>query len=158
MKRVKPLRSDPDKVREWQARSRQRARENVENRRQTPRAAATRRPRRKRDNQVGLDPEVRTTALARSGGFCIRPGCERLATHPHHVLPKQAAYFPELTNEPDMIVGLCFECHQNHHYGARPEHRLPRSALPQCALAFASRDQRMQYWLERLYPERKEST
>jgi hypothetical protein len=67
------------------------------------------------------------------------------------VLPKQLGRFPELAEEPAMIVAVCRRCHNDHEARSRP---LPRGALPPVTIDFARADARYWYWLTRLYPER----
>jgi 5-methylcytosine-specific restriction endonuclease McrA len=134
------LRPDPDAVREWQRRSRDRARER---RKERP-------PRRQRRRKARVPLEVRGRALRRSRGRCVRPGCGARAAHLHHVLDE--ALFPELAEVEENLVGMCMRCNLNHHF--KPGGRLPRAALPACALRLAeAHGPRAVAHIERYYPD-----
>lgn len=121
MKRGKPLQPDPEKVRAWQERSRERARQ----RPQQPRSGFK--------PKASIPPIVRRRVYARSAGRCIRPGCGSRCVHIHHILDQQA--FPDLALVEDNMVGTCAHCNWAHHFA--PNQRFPRSAIPACSLRLA---------------------
>lgn len=144
MKRSKPLRADPEKTREWQARSRENGREGMrstELRRDTPRGRA------RRAAKPRLSEEVALVVYKRQDGKCAC-GCGRvIAPFPigfHHVFPKQR--WPELINVAVNVIGVAADCHANHETGMT---RLPRSAVVR-AEQLAS-DPPMRRYLENTY-------
>jgi 5-methylcytosine-specific restriction endonuclease McrA len=141
VKRSKPLRADPSKVREFLQRGRgQLRRVPLEGRRKP----LSRRPRRRK---ARIPSEVRKRVFARSGGRCVRPDCKNVAVHIHHVLDE--SNFPELAQAEANMVGTCPWCNWNHHF--KPDGRLPRSCLPAVTLALAATDDRYELYLERVY-------
>lgn len=150
LKRRGALRADPAKVRAFQDRSR--------------RASG-------RARQSYIPPALRAIVRARSLGVCVvclhREGVdvkcvtltalnelvERRVVAPiaqlHHVLPKDDAHWPHLALERDNLIGVCADCHYAHEF--QPDGRIPRAALPTCALDLAEREALMHY-IERAYP------
>lgn len=120
MKRSRPLISDPEKTRAWQERSRK----------PLERGELKPRPPAPKPKEQRMDKDVCAQVFWRQQGKCVCGCGRRIAPFPigyHHILPRQR--WPELTNEPDDIVGVAADCHANHETGTT---RLPRSA---CALA-----------------------
>ena len=144
MKRRKGLEPDPEKVRDWQRRSRDRALERQQKAR--PRRALRQG---KRKSKARIPPKVRRRVLARNRGRCCRPGCGKRSGHVHHVLDEQ--HFPELALVEDNMVGTCPGCNWDHHF--KPGGRLPRSAIPSRALRLAAEvGPRAEAHIERYYP------
>lgn len=149
------LRSDPNKVREWQDRSRKPLNPGVRKRRAT------------------INAEERATVMKRSSGWCIvclwrvgysrghvpaahrsvmramgRNGRVRKAVHLHHVLPVQMFVRWELSL--DNQVGICAECHDEHE---RAHRRIPFAALPEVVRTFARcAGSQESLYFERTYP------
>lgn len=125
------LKPNPEKVREWQARSRKPLR-------QTPRKRRERQPR-----------AVLSEIHKRSRGRCIVCGkpCD-VRRDRHHVLAVQR--WPELELVAANQVLACESCHMNHEAASR---RIRWAELPECAvtLAYATSGTAAVY-LERTYP------
>jgi hypothetical protein len=140
------LRPNPEKVRDWVDRSRQRARDRQAERvdGHLPRPALKKTARRRK---VAIPKPVRERALRRSGGLCIC-GCGRRATQVHHVLDETK--FPELALVEDNMVAVFHDCNQRHHF--QPGGRLRREVLPACAVRLAESQPRYEAHLERTYP------
>lgn len=149
LRRRKPLLPDPNRVKEWNRRSRDPAAlEGTSRSASQPlrRSAGRKRPR--------IPDAVRLAVRARSKGrcvVCVWRGYARAgkARHIHHVWPVQR--FPELALEPDNMVGACEQCHFNHEYA--PDKRMPREALPACVHALYERlPEPARLYFERTYP------
>jgi hypothetical protein len=135
VKRSTPLRPDPDKVRDWQDRSRKQLDPG------TPKVHRR------------VPNGVRNRVRHRSGGWCVvclnregfgggrlarsdrhhvrilaLRGAVRRIVHLHHVLPKQT--FPEYETEELNLVGVCSECHEHHERPGVNDGRMYRDALP----------------------------
>ena len=150
MKRT-DLRTDPAKVREWQERSRQRARERDRGRRPLASSELVPIPVRQLKNPPPQAPaSARQAARARSGGRCIvclfegRTGSTTKAVHLHHVLPKGLARFSRWAADSRNLVGLC-ELHHARHTdaamvrqpdGSLVDGRVPWEALPDVTVQF----------------------
>jgi hypothetical protein len=111
VKRRKALSADPEKVRAFLQRSRKPlARTALKDARPRAKPAAE-------TMQRAVCEQVRQ----RQRGVCIC-GCGKLiAPFPigfHHVFPRRR--WPELTNEPNIIVGVAENCHANHESRHRP--------------------------------------
>jgi hypothetical protein len=135
MKRSKPLKASPERVREWQQRSRKPLKQG----------------RKSKPVEHQMDPKVCYEAYLRQGGFCICGCGRRISRFPigyHHLLPRQR--WPELTNDHRNIVGVYEDCHAGQESGMT---RLPRSA---CATVeqLALSPQQLSY-LERTYGPRE---
>jgi len=138
--RRKAIRPNPERVREWQQRSREKAQ-------QRPRKPSSGFRRKAR-----VPAAVRQRVFARSAGRCVRPGCERKAAHIHHWLDE--AKFPHLALIEDNMSGTCAQCNWAHHFA--PDQRLPRSAIPACALRLAEQAGRgARAHLQRYYPTQR---
>jgi 5-methylcytosine-specific restriction endonuclease McrA len=123
------LKPNPEKVREWQRRSR---------------APLKQTPRKRRET---LSAKVRRDVYARSNRKCVVCKRRRALTI-HHVLPVQA--FPHLELEPRNMVGACFDCHMNHEAASR---RIRWDELPECAVTLAyATSGAAAIFLERTYP------
>lgn len=117
-----------------------------------------------------VPPVVRAEAFARSRGLCVvclhregflpwrmspgavrrlvATGTLRWAEHPHHVLPQ--GRFRHLAAIADNIVGVCATCHADHHVS--PRGRMPKAALPACAIELAEREG-VGWYLDRYYED-----
>jgi hypothetical protein len=143
------LRPNPDKVRDWLARSRAKSSLN-----RSGRPARTKRKRRR-----PVPSETRALVLARSWGWCVAclaregiyadalgnyravalmrsrtGGLPRPATQLHHVLP--VTRWPDHELDADNMVGVCVECHDRHEHGTT---RIPLEALGHEALGLIER-------------------
>lgn len=134
------LKANPEKVRAWQQRSRDKARDRT-------RQAVSSGVRRSQKRKASIPRTVRRRVYARSHGVCIRPGCEAKCVQIHHVLDQE--HFPQLALTEDNLVGVCARCNQRHHF--EPGGRFPLAALPNCALRLAEAVDQLPY-LERFYP------
>lgn len=155
-------------ARRWQERSRQRARERAaEQAKRPPLRPGHRRGGGKR--KVTVPRIIRARAMNRTYGACFvclhREGLDpedvtiealrrlvsravvRRAVHLHHVLDE--AKFPKLAKLLENLAGVCFDCHEAHHF--QPNGRIPREALPACALELAEREG-LTWYIERTYP------
>lgn len=121
-----------------------------------------------------ITPEVRNAVKKRSGGFCVvclyrvgypggtvnlgdfltvrglgRAGRIRRIAHLHHVLPVQS--FARWELNPENLVGICAECHDEHE---RAHRRIPYTALPVIVRLFAQNagGQESMY-IHRTYPK-----
>lgn len=110
--------------------------------------AEMRRHRRRR--KAKIPPELRERVKARSGGICVRPGCGGRIAQLHHVLDEHG--FPELALTEWNLVGVCWQCQQDHHF--KPYGRLPRSALPPQTLRRLRAVPRYRDYLLRFYPDK----
>ena len=126
MKRSKPLRPDPEKVREWQQRVRERSRE------------------RRAKRTLKLSKAKAQVALERSRGRCVV--CGGPAQDPHHVLPK--GKWPHLA---DVAANIVWVCRRDHDLHERAMARIPRQALSPETLRLARREGLMWY-IEATYP------
>jgi hypothetical protein len=135
------LKSDPEQVRAWTERSRERARQ------QAREDAGNGQVRTRRKRKVKIPAEVRERVAARTDGYCIC-GCGRWAFEIHHVLPE--GKFPELAKAESNYVAVNPVCHARHENAFR---RLRRDCLPQYVLDLAATDSRYQLYLERTYPK-----
>lgn len=122
MKRGKPLRADPDKVREWLDKSRQSTRLSRSQAKPKPRKAKPRIPK-----------GARQKALERTKGRCAAPRCRQKAKQVHHLLPQRE--WPSLAKEPANLVGVCHNCHADHENALK---RFPRSCIPAALWSLAA--------------------
>lgn len=146
MKRAE-LRPDPEKVRDWLDRTRQRARDRQREQvgPHLPRPA-TSLGRTAKKRKAVIPKPVRRRVLRRSGGLCIC-GCRQRATQIHHVLDETK--FPELALVEDNLAGVHHDCHARH---TNAFVRLTRDCLPACAVRLAESHPRYLVHLERTYP------
>lgn len=117
----------------------------------------------RRRERPRVSPEARAEALEASGGACVaclhlaglpaahaagrqavRSGQARRADHAHHLLERRN--FPQWTDEPLNMVGLCEGCHDLHERAAR---RVPWEALPARCQDFLAREARLDGAAER---------
>lgn len=147
LSRREPLRPDPEKVREWQRKSRE-----EQQRQAKARSSPLKRKAAKR--REALPEPVREEARGRTGGLCLRclaDGRERRGHDPHHLLPVRL--FPRWERAPDNIVWLCRRCHERHELAFR---RLEWAVLPAGCRAFlaavASADGEAWAYLRKTYP------
>lgn len=137
--------------------------------RRTPLAARSARNSRPPKQPVVIHPHTRARALSRSGGLCIvcvynagvdvrhapdrvlrdlvERGVVKAARTLHHVLPKQR--WPEFAEVCENLVAVCDGHHMDHEFA--PSSRIPRGALPACALELADAAGLMDY-IEATYP------
>jgi hypothetical protein len=119
---------------------------------QRKRAKPLKRIRRKR--KATVPQPIREAVMRRSGGICVRPGCERPAIHVHHWLDE--SLWPELAKVEANLSGTCPWCNWDHHF--KPYGRLPFSAIPGCTLRLAAKlGPRAQLHLDRFYPVEEEA-
>jgi hypothetical protein len=168
--RREPLKRSPESQRAWERTTRDRALERQ-------REVAARQERRTRSglragrkkNKVTVPAGARMKALARSHGVCVaclqregidldritisalellvRRGVVRAAVQVHHVLDEEK--WKQLAKLADNLVGICLQCHQDHHF--KPDGRIARAALPSCTLELAEREG-LDWYIERTYP------
>jgi 5-methylcytosine-specific restriction endonuclease McrA len=149
------LKPNPEKVREWQQRSR------------TPLKRETRLAPGKRKQRAKVPQTIRDKVRRRSSGACVvclfdarqRGDTRRVAQmlftghvarieDLHHALPVRD--YPQLELEPDNLVGVCRAHHDLHE---RAHRRIPWAALPECAITLAySTSGAAAVFLERTYP------
>jgi 5-methylcytosine-specific restriction endonuclease McrA len=92
----------------------------------------------RRKRRLSVPPETTMAVRARSEGKCVvcvhqGRGRPKKAEHRHHCLPVQK--WPELELVADNLVGVCSDCHDQHHHGI---HRIPLLALPECVFRLAA--------------------
>ena len=141
------INADPRQIRAWQQRSRARQRERAL---VAPKASGFRKRKK-------IPKEMRQIAFARSGGLCIvcayelsNAGPRRMsamrATQIHHVLAVNP--WREFELVVDNLVGVCARHHARHENASC---RIPRGALPACALALAA-EHGLGWFIDRVYP------
>jgi 5-methylcytosine-specific restriction endonuclease McrA len=122
------LKPNPEKVREWQARSRKPLR-------QTP-----------RKQRASLTPAQVREVARQSGGRCIRCGSKRRLQR-HHALP--VSKWPEHEREPRNMVLACEGCHDEHE---RAHRRFRHDELPEAVRTWIrSLGGREALYMERTY-------
>jgi hypothetical protein len=162
MKRGRP-KVNPDRVREWQRRSRDRAIAREQDREDERRAEEIRRvmdanpkPRRAR-SKADRRPGARgftQRVFCLYGRRCVR--CKRAAVQAHHAVPRRTIeargddFAEEFAYDARNGVPLCVGCHWDHEYGARDEHRLPRACLPLGVIEWAV-EQGFGWYIDRTY-------
>lgn len=125
LKRGRPLRANPEKVREFMRRSQGRGFRERES----------------------TSKDVVAEAYGRSHGRCVVCG-SRKRLQPHHILPVNR--WPGLLQEPMNVMALCAGCHDSHERWFR---RVLWGELPDCVFRLAQlvgRDAVL--YLERYYP------
>ena len=95
---------------------------------------------------VKIPAEVRRAVMRRTKGMCVT-GCGRKAVHLHHVFPKDDAHWPELAQEADNLIPVCFVCHGRHELAFK---RLTRRHVRHAARLATT--PRMEDYLVRTYP------
>jgi 5-methylcytosine-specific restriction endonuclease McrA len=98
-------------------------------------------------HREGVDLDTVTIGALRQ---LVRCGVLRAATQAHHVWPRQK--WPNLIKVEANLTGLCRDCHSAHEFPGVKATRIPRAALPSCAIALAGDDGPMLGYLERVYP------
>jgi 5-methylcytosine-specific restriction endonuclease McrA len=132
------LRPDPEKVRAWQQRSRERAQ----------------RQRKPAKKKASIPRAVRAEVRTRTANRCavcitVLASRPRRIAHLHHLFPE--AEYPHLAKEPANLIGLCAECHSDYHFGGVNPRRIPREALPRATFELACREG-LGWFIERTYP------
>lgn len=128
-------------------------------------------PPKRKAKDIKVPPGARNKALDRSKGICVvcafnarvdvvrlpreirmqllRDGVIQRATQVHHVLPRNK--WPGLIKLADNLIGVCVDCHMAHEYIGVKRRRIPRAALPACAIALADGMPKRERYLERTY-------
>lgn len=175
MKRKKPLRADPEKVREFQDRARQRAqggfgrrnfagtRIDLERVREALERVEPKRRMRRRRRLPG-ESSWKRRVFERYGRQCVVCGCSlrrgdipKPAAHAHHAIPRQTilgdtrkpvALREQLAYDSRNGVPVCVDCHTAHEAASR---RIPRACLPGGVIEWAERFD-WGWYIERTYP------
>jgi hypothetical protein len=74
--------------------------------------------------------------------------CDELGAHQHHALPKSV--WPELRDHPDVLIPLCFRCHQAWHDGLGP---VSADMMPYRTLCLITKHA-PGAWVQQWYPPR----
>ena len=115
MKRSRPLRSSPAKLRAWRRRSVERYEDRLRQEHDCPfRDIGTNRARRQRERERAYGPEKRREWLTRQPCVaCGRAATEDRPNHQHHTrtggMGRKA--------DADTLVSVCPDCHRKHHDG-----------------------------------------